>query len=59
MVLLPKLLAGASGLMVEAIGYPRFFVGAALLGVPVVALAVLVSRMADRLSDKAQVGSKR
>ncbi len=45
MVLAPKLLAGGSGLLVNAIGYPRFFVGAALLGVPVVALALLVARI--------------
>jgi len=47
-VLLPKLLAGTSGMLVNAFGYPRFFVGAALLGVPVVALAALVARMFER-----------
>jgi len=48
MLLLPKLLAGFSGVLVKSIGYPRFFTGAALLGVPVVALAVLVARLAER-----------
>jgi len=47
-VLVPKLLAGTSGMLVNAFGYPRFFVGAALLGVPVVALAALVARMVER-----------
>ena len=50
MVLVPKLLAGGSGVLVKAIGFPRFFVGAALLGVPVVVLAVLVSRLTGRAS---------
>jgi MFS transporter, PAT family, beta-lactamase induction signal transducer AmpG len=56
MVLLPKLLAGFSGVLVNAIGYPRFFIGAALLGVPVVALAVLVAWLAER---PAHLGSNR
>jgi PAT family beta-lactamase induction signal transducer AmpG len=51
-VLMPKLLAGASGLLVETIGYPRFFIGAALLGVPVVTLAVLVSRLSDASASR-------
>jgi PAT family beta-lactamase induction signal transducer AmpG len=48
MVLLPKLMAGGSGLVVNAIGYPSFFIAAALLGVPVVALALLVTRIGER-----------
>jgi PAT family beta-lactamase induction signal transducer AmpG len=48
MVLLPKLLAGGSGMLVNAIGYPCFFLGAALLGVPVVALAALVTWIGER-----------
>jgi PAT family beta-lactamase induction signal transducer AmpG len=55
MVLLPKLLAGGSGVLVNAIGYPRFFVGAALLGIPVVALAALVGWIGtepDHLASK-------
>ncbi|HEX4599634.1 MAG TPA: AmpG family muropeptide MFS transporter [Burkholderiaceae bacterium] len=47
MVLVPKLLAGGSGMLVNAIGYPHFFVGAALVGVPVVTLAVLVARIGE------------
>ena len=55
MVLLPKLLAGGSGVLVNAIGYPRFFLGAALLGIPVVALAALVGWIGtgpDHLASK-------
>ena len=56
MVLLPKLLAGGSGLLVNAIGYPRFFLAAALLGVPVVTLAAWVGWIGTR-SD--HLGSNR
>ena len=45
MLLLPKTLAGFSGMMVNAIGYQRFFAAAALLGVPVVALAWWAARV--------------
>jgi len=48
MLLVPKFLAGFSGVMVDEVGYQRFFIGAALLGVPVVALATLVARTIDR-----------
>ena len=44
MTLFPKLLGGFSGQMVDAFGYPRFFLGAALIGVPVFLLIWLVSR---------------
>ena len=44
MTLFPKLLGGFSGQMVDAFGYPRFFLGAALIGVPVFFLIWLVSR---------------
>jgi len=45
MVLLPKLLAGYSGSIVDAIGYPGFFVFSALLGVPVLFLIVWIRRI--------------
>ena len=45
MLLLPKLLAGWSGWVVDHFGYPVFFVGTALLGAPVVVLAWLASRL--------------
>jgi MFS transporter, PAT family, beta-lactamase induction signal transducer AmpG len=44
MLLLPKWLAGFSGKWVDAFGYTQFFMGTALLGVPVLALVWLASR---------------
>lgn len=46
MVLLPKVLAGYSGVMVESIGYEWFFIGTAAMGVPVLILIWLVARRA-------------
>jgi len=43
MLLLPKFLAGFSGQYVDAFGYPQFFVGTALLGVPVLGLLALAA----------------
>ena len=44
MLLLPKFLAGYSGVFVDAHGYPSFFIGTALLGLPVLLLVWLASR---------------
>jgi PAT family beta-lactamase induction signal transducer AmpG len=44
MTLLPKALGGYAGAMVDALGYPGFFVLTTLLGVPVLALVALVRR---------------
>ena len=44
MLLLPKWLAGFSGVAVDAVGYNVFFIGTALLGVPVLLLIWLASR---------------
>ncbi|MGL5005506.1 MAG: AmpG family muropeptide MFS transporter [Casimicrobium sp.] len=44
MLLFPKWLAGFSGVAVNAVGYPSFFVGTALLGVPVLILIWLANR---------------
>jgi PAT family beta-lactamase induction signal transducer AmpG len=44
MLLLPKFLAGFSGVAVDTAGYAWFFVGTALLGVPVLLLVWLASR---------------
>ena len=41
MLLLPKFLAGFSGIAVQSWGYGQFFVGTALLGIPVLFLVVL------------------
>lgn len=44
MLLLPKWLAGYSGMAVDAMGYAQFFVGTAVLGVPVLVLVWLATR---------------
>ena len=44
MVLLPKILAGYSGIMVESMGYEMFFIVTAATGIPVLALIYLVSK---------------
>jgi MFS transporter, PAT family, beta-lactamase induction signal transducer AmpG len=46
MLLLPKLVAGYSGVYVDHLGYASFFSATALLGVPVLALVYLASRIA-------------
>ena len=45
MVLLPKWIAGFSGLYVDHFGYAQFFVSTAFLGVPVLVLVWLASRV--------------
>ncbi|MFC4237602.1 AmpG family muropeptide MFS transporter [Thalassospira xianhensis] len=45
MTLFPKILAGFSGTVVDVIGYSWFFIGTALIGIPVLYLVVLASRM--------------
>ncbi len=44
MTLLPKILGGYSGSMVEGLGYPSFFLFTTLLGIPVVLLIIYISR---------------
>ena len=44
MTLLPKLLAGYSGSIVDSLGYSQFFIITALLGVPVLLLVVLAGK---------------
>jgi len=48
MLLLPKFVGGWSGFAVDSFGYPAFFIGTALLGVPVLVLAWLAGRAATR-----------
>ncbi len=45
MLLLPKFLAGYSGKYVDAFGYTHFFTATAILGLPVLVLVLLASRM--------------
>jgi len=44
MTLLPKLLGGYSGTMVDAIGYSNFFLVTALIGIPVLLLIMVAAR---------------
>ncbi|MEN8168135.1 MAG: MFS transporter [Pseudomonadota bacterium] len=44
MLLLPKFLGGFSGVMVDGLGYPSFFLITTLLGVPVLVLILLAMR---------------
>lgn len=46
MLLLPKFIAGYSGVFVDNFGYSAFFIGTAVLGVPVLLLVALASRAA-------------
>ena len=43
-----KLLMGTSGFVVDAVGYPRFFVYTAVLGVPALVMLFLVTRRSSR-----------
>lgn len=51
MTLFPKLLSGYSGSIVETVGYGNFFLGSALLGVPVLYLVVLAGRVLESKSN--------
>ena len=51
MLLLPKFIAGFSGRFVDAYGYANFFIGTALLGVPVLLLVWLASRSLRSAQD--------
>ena len=48
MLLLPKFVAGYSGMYVDHFGYANFFTATALLGAPVLVLVWLASRIATR-----------
>jgi PAT family beta-lactamase induction signal transducer AmpG len=50
MTLFPKILAGYSGSMVDSIGYPVFFIGTAIIGIPVLFLILWVHRLQSGLS---------
>jgi len=49
MLLLPKFLAGFSGLAVDTVGYETFFITTALMGVPVLLLVVLAGRARQKI----------
>ena len=52
MLLLPKFVAGYSGVYVDQFGYDHFFTATALLGLPVLALVWLASRMKSATSPR-------
>ena len=52
MLLLPKLIAGGSGVFVEQYGYSTFFTATALLGVPVLILVWLARNISMYKRDK-------
>jgi PAT family beta-lactamase induction signal transducer AmpG len=49
-----KLVAGTSGFVVSAYGYPIFFAFTAAVGIPVVVLCLLVGRAGDRTASAAE-----
>jgi len=53
MTLLPKVLGGYSGSLVDGIGYPGFFVFTTLIGVPVIALVWIAGRRLDIAGERA------
>jgi PAT family beta-lactamase induction signal transducer AmpG len=58
MLLLPKFIAGYSGVFVDAYGYKAFFVGTAALGVPVLVLVALAARARSRSIAPVDRGSE-
>jgi PAT family beta-lactamase induction signal transducer AmpG len=47
-----KLIAGSAGFIVAAIGYPAFFTLTSLIGLPVLALCVLVGRRTGKKTEE-------
>jgi PAT family beta-lactamase induction signal transducer AmpG len=58
MLLLPKFIAGFSGSFVDAYGYPAFFTGTALIGLPVLVLVWLAGRSAFNSASSEQGGQE-
>jgi PAT family beta-lactamase induction signal transducer AmpG len=58
MLLLPKFIAGFSGSFVDAYGYPAFFTGTALIGLPVLVLVSLAGRSKLDSQDPEQGGQE-
>jgi len=53
MTLLPKILGGYSGSMVDELGYSNFFIITALMGIPVLILIILASKRFEQIQAKA------
>lgn len=45
MTLIPKILGGFSGTVVDSVGYSAFFIGTAVIGIPVLYLVILAGRI--------------
>jgi len=52
MTLLPKILGGYSGSMVDELGYSNFFIITALMGIPVLILIILASKRFEQIQSK-------
>jgi len=52
MTLLPKILGGYSGSMVDELGYSNFFIITALMGIPVLILIILASKRFEQIQAK-------
>ena len=46
MLLLPKVLAGYSGAIVDGIGYANFYIFTAIIGIPVLLLIIWIAKIA-------------
>lgn len=51
MTLIPKLIGGYSGTIVDAVGYPHFFLFTTLIGLPVLLLILLVHRQLKKFES--------
>jgi PAT family beta-lactamase induction signal transducer AmpG len=57
MLLLPKWLAGFSGVFVDRFGYPTFFIATAMIGLPVLLLVAWAGRVRARIEARAAAPS--
>ncbi|HHJ4328540.1 TPA: hypothetical protein ACQJWO_005866, partial [Klebsiella pneumoniae] len=56
MLLLPRLVGGYSGVMVEKLGYAQFFLATALMGIPTLLLILLHWRQQPAAAQRAASG---
>ena len=56
MTLVPKLIGGYSGTLVESFGYVNFFLFASILGVPVIGLIYYLQRHLEFKTSRAVSG---
>ena len=54
MTLLPKLIGGYSGSIVEAIGYADFFILTALMGIPIIVLVIFIGKITENKELKSE-----